>query len=225
MAHGGGPVRGPDPAEAGADWGETPGCVAAGEELARTRQIASTRYLQELGGHRLRLQGVLRTEWWISVAGRWPHFSIWRLGEDPDQPLARVGTGFFGRQPIDGAILSATPSWSRLALSSLAGLHHVAGRGHCLDGGRHRCQAGGAQRTRRVVRAPLEADQGGNSTGHSARRSSRGSSSTFHISGGEIAGFSLWLVLMQGAGVVAALITLLIALPTATRLGQLDPTR
>jgi hypothetical protein len=29
---------------------------------------------------------------------------------------------------------------------------------------------------------------------------------------------------MQGAGVIAALITLLIALPTATRLGRLDPT-
>jgi uncharacterized membrane protein len=47
---------------------------------------------------------------------------------------------------------------------------------------------------------------------------------TFQLSGGEIAGFSVWLVIMQGAGVIAALITLLIALPTATRLGRLDPT-
>jgi hypothetical protein len=47
---------------------------------------------------------------------------------------------------------------------------------------------------------------------------------TFRLSGGELAGFSFWLVIMQGAGVIAGLITLLIALPTATRLGRLDPT-
>jgi hypothetical protein len=47
---------------------------------------------------------------------------------------------------------------------------------------------------------------------------------TFQLSGGELAGFSFWLVVMQGAGLIAALITLLIALPTASRLGRLDPT-
>jgi hypothetical protein len=47
---------------------------------------------------------------------------------------------------------------------------------------------------------------------------------TFQISGGDMTGFSLWLVVMQGAGVIAALLTLLITLPTATRLGRLDPT-
>jgi hypothetical protein len=47
---------------------------------------------------------------------------------------------------------------------------------------------------------------------------------TFQLSGGDMAGFSMWLVVMQGSGVIAALITLLIALPTATRLGRLDPT-
>jgi uncharacterized membrane protein len=46
---------------------------------------------------------------------------------------------------------------------------------------------------------------------------------TFQLSGGDLAGFSIWLVIMQGAGLIAALITLLIALPTATRLGRLDP--
>jgi hypothetical protein len=46
---------------------------------------------------------------------------------------------------------------------------------------------------------------------------------TFQLSGGQMAGFSIWLVLMQGAGLIAALVTLLIALPTATRLGRLDP--
>jgi hypothetical protein len=47
---------------------------------------------------------------------------------------------------------------------------------------------------------------------------------TFRLSGGDFAGFSIWLVIMQAAGLVAALITLLIALPTAARLGRLDPT-
>ncbi len=47
---------------------------------------------------------------------------------------------------------------------------------------------------------------------------------TFQLSGGDFAGFSIWLVIMQAAGVIAALITLLIALPTAARLGRLDPT-
>ena len=47
---------------------------------------------------------------------------------------------------------------------------------------------------------------------------------TFQLSGGDLAGFSIWLVIMQGAGVIAALITLFIALPTAARLGRLDPT-
>lgn len=48
---------------------------------------------------------------------------------------------------------------------------------------------------------------------------------TFTVSGatGELAGFSLWLVIMQGAGLVAALLTLLISLPTATKLSRLDP--
>jgi uncharacterized membrane protein len=46
---------------------------------------------------------------------------------------------------------------------------------------------------------------------------------TFQLSGGDLAGFSMWLLIMQGAGLIAALITLLIALPTAARLGRLDP--
>jgi hypothetical protein len=47
---------------------------------------------------------------------------------------------------------------------------------------------------------------------------------TFQLSGGDLAGFSIWLIIMQGAGLIAALITLLIALPTSARLGRLDPT-
>jgi hypothetical protein len=47
---------------------------------------------------------------------------------------------------------------------------------------------------------------------------------TFQVGGGDMAGFSFWLVTMQSAGIIAALLTLLISLPTATRLGRLDPT-
>jgi hypothetical protein len=43
------------------------------------------------------------------------------------------------------------------------------------------------------------------------------------LRGGEV-GFNLWLVLMQGAGLIGALIVLLIGLPTAAKLARLDPT-
>jgi hypothetical protein len=39
----------------------------------------------------------------------------------------------------------------------------------------------------------------------------------------EVAGFNIWLVTMQGAGVIAALLTLLISLPTAAKLARLGP--
>jgi uncharacterized membrane protein len=45
---------------------------------------------------------------------------------------------------------------------------------------------------------------------------------TFALAG--MAGASLWLMVMQGTGLLAALITLFVALPTATRLSRLDPT-
>jgi hypothetical protein len=46
---------------------------------------------------------------------------------------------------------------------------------------------------------------------------------TFRNSGTRFAGADLWLILMQGAGALAALLTLLISLPTASKLGRLDP--
>jgi hypothetical protein len=46
---------------------------------------------------------------------------------------------------------------------------------------------------------------------------------TFQLGGTEVVGFSIWLVIMQGAGLVAALLTLLIALPTASKLSRMDP--
>jgi hypothetical protein len=38
----------------------------------------------------------------------------------------------------------------------------------------------------------------------------------------ELAGFNVWLMTMQGAGLIAALLTLLISLPTAAKLSRLD---
>jgi hypothetical protein len=48
---------------------------------------------------------------------------------------------------------------------------------------------------------------------------------TFSVSGrtGELVGFNVWLVVMQGAGLIGALMVLLIGLPTAAKLARLDP--
>ena len=48
---------------------------------------------------------------------------------------------------------------------------------------------------------------------------------TFGITGrtGDLVGFNLWLVLMQAAGVIGALVALLISLPTASKLARIDP--
>jgi hypothetical protein len=48
---------------------------------------------------------------------------------------------------------------------------------------------------------------------------------TFSVTGrsGETAGFALPLMVMQGAGIIGALITLTIGLPTASKLARLDP--
>lgn len=48
---------------------------------------------------------------------------------------------------------------------------------------------------------------------------------TFRVTArmGELVGFSFWLVLMQGTGVLGALVALLVSLPTASRLARLDP--
>jgi hypothetical protein len=48
---------------------------------------------------------------------------------------------------------------------------------------------------------------------------------TFSVSArmGELVGFSLALVVMQGAGLLGALVSLTVALPTAAKLGRLDP--
>jgi hypothetical protein len=49
---------------------------------------------------------------------------------------------------------------------------------------------------------------------------------TFSVAGrtGELVGFNLWLIIMQVAGIIAALLVLLIGLPTAAKIARLDPT-
>ena len=48
---------------------------------------------------------------------------------------------------------------------------------------------------------------------------------TFSVAGkmGELVGFNPWLMVMQGAGLLGALLVLLIGLPTAAKLARLDP--
>ena len=48
---------------------------------------------------------------------------------------------------------------------------------------------------------------------------------TFSVAGrmGELVGFNVWLIVMQGAGLLGALLVLLIGLPTAAKLARLDP--
>ena len=48
---------------------------------------------------------------------------------------------------------------------------------------------------------------------------------TFSVAGrmGELVGFNVWLMVMQGAGLMGALLVLLIGLPTAAKLARLDP--
>jgi hypothetical protein len=48
---------------------------------------------------------------------------------------------------------------------------------------------------------------------------------TFSVAGrtGELVGFNVWLVVMQGTGLIGALLVLLIGLPTAAKLARLDP--
>jgi hypothetical protein len=45
---------------------------------------------------------------------------------------------------------------------------------------------------------------------------------TFQLNA-DVPGFNMWLAVMQGSGLIAALLTLLIALPTAAKLSRLDP--
>jgi hypothetical protein len=93
-----------------AEWGET-------QELLESRERVSThaeqinRYLQELEGVGCVFKGFeAGLVDFYSLREDRPIFLCWRLGEDRITHWHEVESGFAGRQPIDGAILSATTS-------------------------------------------------------------------------------------------------------------------
>jgi len=91
-----------------ADWGETHELVAARDEVTRHADRIN-RYLQELEGIGCVFKGFEGgLVDFYSLREDRPIFLCWRLGEDRISHWHEIDTGFGGRQPIDGAILSAT---------------------------------------------------------------------------------------------------------------------
>jgi hypothetical protein len=90
-----------------ADWGETQELVAARDEVTRHADRIN-RYLQELEGIGCVFKGFEGgLVDFYSLREDRPIFLCWRLGEDRIGHWHEIDTGFGGRQPIDGAILSA----------------------------------------------------------------------------------------------------------------------
>jgi hypothetical protein len=90
-----------------ADWGETHELVAARDEVTRHADRIN-RYLQELEGIGCVFKGFEGgLVDFYSLREDRPIFLCWRLGEDRISHWHEIDTGFGGRQPIDGAILSA----------------------------------------------------------------------------------------------------------------------
>ncbi len=93
-----------------ADWGETRELVAAREEVGVHAQRING-YLQELEAVGCVFKGFeAGLVDFYSLRDDRPIFLCWRLGEDRITHWHEVDSGFSGRQPIDGAILSATTS-------------------------------------------------------------------------------------------------------------------
>jgi hypothetical protein len=90
-----------------AEWGETQELIAAREEVTRHADRIN-RYLQELEGIGCVFKGFEGglVDFYSMREDR-PIFLCWRLGEDRITHWHEIDTGFGGRQPIDGAILSA----------------------------------------------------------------------------------------------------------------------
>jgi hypothetical protein len=90
-----------------ADWGETQELVAARDEVTRHADRIN-RYLPELEGIGCVFKGFEGgLVDFYSLREDRPIFLCWRLGEDRIGHWHEIDTGFGGRQPIDGAILSA----------------------------------------------------------------------------------------------------------------------
>jgi hypothetical protein len=93
-----------------ADWGETPELVAAREEVAAHAERIN-RYLQELETIGCIIKGFeAGLVDFYSLRGDRPIFLCWKLGEERITHWHDTDTGFSGRQPIDGAILSSVSS-------------------------------------------------------------------------------------------------------------------
>ena len=93
-----------------ADWGETGELLAAREDVARHADRIN-HYLQELEGVGCVFKGFdAGLVDFYSLREDRPIFLCWKLGEERITHWHDIETGFSGRQPIDGAILSATPS-------------------------------------------------------------------------------------------------------------------
>jgi hypothetical protein len=93
-----------------AEWGETPELVAAREEVAAHAERIN-RYLQELDTIGCVLKGFeVGLVDFYSLREDRPIFLCWKLGEERITHWHETDSGFAGRHPIDGAILSAVPS-------------------------------------------------------------------------------------------------------------------
>jgi hypothetical protein len=90
-----------------ADWGETQELVAARDEVTRHADRIN-RYLQDVEGSGCVFKGFEGgLVDFYSLREDRPIFLCWRLGEDRISHWHEIDTGFGGRQPIDGSILSA----------------------------------------------------------------------------------------------------------------------
>ena len=93
-----------------AEWGETPELITAREEVAAHAERIN-RYLQELDTIGCVLKGFeVGLVDFYSLREDRPIFLCWKLGEERITHWHETDSGFAGRHPIDGAILSAVSS-------------------------------------------------------------------------------------------------------------------
>jgi hypothetical protein len=93
-----------------ADWGETQELIEARDAVSAHAERIN-RYLQELEAVGCVFKGFeAGLVDFYSLREDRPIFLCWRLGEERITHWHEVESGFAGRQPIDRAILSATPS-------------------------------------------------------------------------------------------------------------------
>jgi len=93
-----------------AEWGESGELLAAREDIARHAERING-YLQELEVVGCVFKGFeAGLVDFYSLREDRPIFLCWRLGEERISHWHEIHSGFAGRQPIDGSILSAVPT-------------------------------------------------------------------------------------------------------------------